>query len=74
MTVAMQPIQTPAEIFADLLAIQQANTPKPKGPQINLRRHKKAQARSGLMNHVHSNPNPNRPGRSTRTAQPKTRY
>lgn len=53
----MLPIQTQDEIFADLLVIQQANAGKPPPKVVvNMRKHKKAQARSGLVNYSHKKP------------------
>lgn len=73
MTVEMQRIQTCGEILDALLEIQEANAPKPKGVVINMERHRKAQARSGLLNHKH-NKNPQPPGTWRNKSKPKTRY
>ncbi len=73
MTVEMVRIQTCGEILADLLVIQRANAPKIVTVKIDMRRHRKAQAASGLMNHLHNNPNPKQ-GKSPNRTKPKTRY
>jgi hypothetical protein len=73
MTTEMKPIQTQSEIFAELFVIQQANAIKIKGPRIDMRRHMKAQARSGILGHVHNPATQNKP-RSHKKKKPKTRY
>jgi hypothetical protein len=75
MTTEMLPIQGVRGIFADLLEIQQKNAPKPQGVKVNMHRHRKAIARSGMVRHTQKNTKNQPPvRRQKKVAAPKKRY